>query len=84
MEKYIIMYHLFQYEVLGALTERTIKSRLGIRMLAEHHVGLRTQNVCITDNFIFLIIENIIHSKYSTIYIYQYSNIQRLVTVYWF
>lgn len=36
--------HLIPYEVLGALTERTIKSRLGIRMLAEHHVGLRTQN----------------------------------------
>lgn len=35
--------HLIPYEVLGSLTERTIKSRLGIRMLAEHHVGLRKQ-----------------------------------------
>lgn len=33
--------HQIPYEVLGSLTERTIKSRLGIRMLAEHHVSLR-------------------------------------------
>jgi len=28
------------YEVLGLLTERTLTSRLGIRLLAEHHLGL--------------------------------------------
>jgi len=35
--------HLISYKVLGALTERTIRSRLGIRLLAEHHVALRHQ-----------------------------------------
>ena len=30
---------------MGALTERTLTSRLRIRLLAEHHLGLRYQRV---------------------------------------
>ena len=30
---------------MGALTERTLTSRLRIRLLAEHHLGLRHQRV---------------------------------------
>ncbi|XP_057295374.1 3-methyl-2-oxobutanoate dehydrogenase [lipoamide] kinase, mitochondrial-like isoform X2 [Hydractinia symbiolongicarpus] len=35
--------HQIPYELLGSLTERTLKSRLGIRLLAEHHLGLRLE-----------------------------------------
>jgi len=32
--------NLISYDILGSLTERTLVSRLGIRLLAEHHIGL--------------------------------------------
>ena len=31
------------------LIERTLTSRLGIRILAEHHIGLRNERVCRID-----------------------------------
>lgn len=39
------------YDILGALTERTLTSRLAIRLLAEHHLGMRYQS----ENFIGVI-----------------------------
>lgn len=34
---------LIDYSILGALTDRTLTSRLGIRLLAEHHIGLQCE-----------------------------------------
>ena len=39
-------YYLFQNEgMIKAFLDRTLKSRLGIRMLAEHHLALHSEKV---------------------------------------